>query len=209
LFKTCLLSRVLRFLAFAGGDLRLQTQNRIAPPLDMRLCHLSPSLQAALLHVNADSDRNTTSNSAKGRSEMATCLVHMRVKPGAEAAFERLARSLYAASTGHEPGMLRYEYWRGEAAGTYYCLQSFDRYRAFLEHETAPHHEAAAEPIMALIEHFRLEWVDPVTDAAPLASSLAEPLPLNADERTRFYAGLFPLIERTWWRDQAFAETGQ
>ena len=131
---------------------------------------------------------------------MATCLVHMRVKEGQAAAFEALARRLYAASTGHEPGMRRYEYWRGREPNSYYCLESFDDYAGVLAHETAPYHEAAAEPIMAMIEQFDLEWVDPVYGAAPLGISHEQELPAEAGDRTRLYAGLFPLVLASWWR---------
>lgn len=130
---------------------------------------------------------------------MATCLVHMRVKEGQAAAFEALARELYAASTGHEPEMRRYEYWRGREPNSYYCLESFDSYAGFLAHETEPYHEAAAEPIMAMIESFDLEWVDPVAGAAPLAASNEQSLPEDAGERTRLYADMFPLSLAAWW----------
>lgn len=131
---------------------------------------------------------------------MATCLVHMRVKEGQEAAFEALAQQLYAASTGHEPGMRRYEYWRAREPRTYYCLESFDDYAGFLAHETAPYHEAAAEPIMAMIEAFDLEWVDPVIGAAPLGMSNEQALSEDAGDRARLYASMFPLALASWWR---------
>lgn len=130
---------------------------------------------------------------------MATCLVHIRVKNGCAAAFEVLARNLYEASTGKEPGLRRYEYWRGKQPNTYYCLESFDDYAGFLAHETAPHHEAAAEPIMAMIEAFELEWVDPVPGAAPLDSTHEQAIGPDAGERTRLYADLFPLTVHDWW----------
>jgi quinol monooxygenase YgiN len=131
---------------------------------------------------------------------MATCLVHMRVKDGQAAAFEAIARSLYEASTGKEPGLRRYEYWRGKTPNSYYCLESFDDHAGFLAHETAPHHEAAADPIMALIEEFELEWVDPVAGAAPLDTTHEQALSPDAGERTRLYADLFPLTLAAWWR---------
>lgn len=137
---------------------------------------------------------------------MATCLAHIRVKEGQAAAFEGLARKLYAASTGHEPGMHRYEYWRGREPNSYYCLESFDDYAGFLAHETAPYHEAAAEPIMAMIESFDLEWVDPVAGAAPLPMSNEQAFPANAGERARFYADLFPLTLAGWWKSNRNSE---
>ena len=132
---------------------------------------------------------------------MATLLAHIRIKPGSEAQFETTVRALYASSHASEKALRRYEYWRGKSPNCYYCLESFDDYAGFLAHETTPHHEAAAEPIMALIEAFELEWVDPVPDAAPLATTHDQPLDAGADERTRFYAGMFPLTLARWWRD--------
>jgi quinol monooxygenase YgiN len=123
----------------------------------------------------------------------------MRIRAGKAPAFEALARGLYAASTGHEPGMIRYEYWRGREPDSYYCLESFDDYAGFLAHETAPHHEAAAEPIMALIEEFDLEWVDPVAGAAALPATQGFSLAAGATERERLYAEMFPLSLAAWW----------
>lgn len=131
---------------------------------------------------------------------MATCLVHMRIKDGQAAAFEAIARTLYKDSVGHEPGMIRYEYWRGQAPNSYYCLQSFDGYGDFLTHETAAHHEALAEPVMALIEEFELQWVDPVAGAAPLGTTQDHALEADASERKRLYASLFPLSLAGWWQ---------
>lgn len=130
---------------------------------------------------------------------MATCLVRMRIKDGEAAAFEAIARSLYKDSVGHEAGMIRYEYWRGQEPNSYYCLQSFDGYGDFLAHETAEHHEALAEPVMALIEDFELQWVDPVPGAAPLGTTHEHALAADAGERKRLYAGLFPLNLAGWW----------
>jgi len=131
---------------------------------------------------------------------MATCLVHIRVKEGQAAAFEAIARDLYEASTGKESGLRRYEYWRGRRPNSYYCLESFDDYAGFLAHEIAPHHEAAAAPVMALIEEFDLEWIDPVAGAAPLDPTREQALGAEQGDRARFYADMFPLTLAAWWR---------
>lgn len=130
---------------------------------------------------------------------MASSLIKMRVKAGMADEFEALARSLYADSHAHEPGLRRYEYWRGQEPNIYYCLQSFHAYRDFIAHEIAPYHEAAGEPIMALIEDFELQWIDAVEDAAPFSHSREQPLSSGASERERFYASLFPLTRAAWW----------
>lgn len=43
---------------------------------------------------------------------MATLLAHITVKPGAEAAFEAVARRLFDETHAHETGVLRYEIGR-------------------------------------------------------------------------------------------------
>ena len=131
---------------------------------------------------------------------MATCIAHIRVHDGKAQEFEALARELYAASTGHEQDLVRYEYWRGQEPNSYYCMESFSTgFAGFLAHETSEHHEAAAAPIMALIADFRLEWVDPVVGAAPLGSSNEFALGPDATERERLYADLCPLKLANWW----------
>ncbi|MEP6868481.1 MAG: antibiotic biosynthesis monooxygenase [Novosphingobium sp.] len=130
---------------------------------------------------------------------MATCLIHMRIKQGEAPAFEAIAKSLFRDSLAHEAGMIRYEYWRGQEPNSYYCLQSFDSYDGFLNHETAAYHEAMAEPVMALIEHFELQWVDPVQGAAPLASTQEYMPEAEMSERKKLYAGMFPLNLADWW----------
>ena len=62
---------------------------------------------------------------------MATILAHIRVKAGAEARFEDLARELFRATHEQEPRVKRYEYWRGTEPGLYYSLLAFDDHLAF------------------------------------------------------------------------------
>lgn len=130
---------------------------------------------------------------------MATILAHIRVKPDNEASFEQTIRRLYAASHGSEPGLRRYEYWRSQEAGLYYCLLSFDDFRAFLSHQCSDHHEAAVAPLMAQIGAMKLEWVDPVQGAAPLPLTRAQPVDASAGELVRKYAQMCPVQEADWW----------
>lgn len=132
---------------------------------------------------------------------MATILAHITVREGAEPEFEEIARTLFRASHATEPGLLRYEYWRGEAPRSYYTLLSFDDFAAFIEHQTSDHHEEASPTIGRLVENLRLEWVDPVAGAAPLGES--RPMDLSGDQRelVRKYARLFAVREAEWWDD--------
>lgn len=130
---------------------------------------------------------------------MATILAHIAVKPGTAAAFEAIARAMHAASHGREPGLLRYEYWRAEAADRYYCLLAFEDYRSFLDHQASPHHEAAAAPLMDLISELRLEWLDPVPGAAALPMTSGQAVAAGANETVRTYAAMFPAMIAAWW----------
>ena len=130
---------------------------------------------------------------------MATILAHIQIKPGAEAAFENTARAMHEASHGRETALRRYEYWRGQKQGYYYCLLAFDDFRGFMAHQTSPHHEAAAAPLMESIADLKLEWLDPVPGASDLASSQPQAIADDANELTKRYAEIFPVALAEWW----------
>ncbi len=130
---------------------------------------------------------------------MATILAHITVHPGAEQRFEDLARELWTATHATEPGVLRYEYWRGAEPRTYYTLLSFADYHAFLAHQASDHHEAAGPELGQMIESLRLEWVDPVSGASALPATAAQPAPDDADAAVRMYATLFAPEIAQWW----------
>ena len=91
---------------------------------------------------------------------MATFLAKIKIIQGKEAAFESTAREMFEATHKHEPSCRRYEYWRGAEPGTYYCLESFDDYMGFMNHQASPHHEAP--DFGSMIEEMELEWLDPI-----------------------------------------------
>ncbi|MET0545984.1 MAG: antibiotic biosynthesis monooxygenase family protein [Caulobacterales bacterium] len=130
---------------------------------------------------------------------MATILAHIKIKPGFEPDFEKTARAMFAASHRNEPALKRYEYWRSQKPGEYYCLLAFDDFVGFLEHQGSPHHEAAAAPLMNAIADLQLEWLDPVQGASPLPPTNTQNLPANASELVRRYAEMFPVVMANWW----------
>ena len=130
---------------------------------------------------------------------MATLFVHITVKPGLEAAFEGMARQLYATTHAHEPSIRRYEYWRSATPRTYYSLLSFDDYTGFLHHQASEHHETLTRDFRSMIDSVRFEWVDPVTGAAPLAPTVAQDAPADANALMREYAGRMPVEIQPWW----------
>ncbi len=130
---------------------------------------------------------------------MATILAHIRVAPGSEATFEAIARDLYAASHEGEPGLRRYEYWRGAEDRTYYTLLAFDDHRSFITHQTSPHHEAASPQLRDVIESIDLEFVDPVAGASPLPPTEHQAAPDDADDLTARYTELFAARLAAWW----------
>ena len=130
---------------------------------------------------------------------MATILAHISVRPGAEADFEAISRDLYAESHASEEGLLRYEYWRGAEAGTYYTLLSFRDFASFIAHQTSEHHEAASPKLGAVLTGLRLEWLDPVEGASPLPRTAPQDLSHVAHELTLLYAERFAARIAPWW----------
>lgn len=129
---------------------------------------------------------------------MATILAHIEVFQGKEREFEGTVKELYEATHRLEPKCRRYEYWRGEKPGTYYCLLSFEDFRAFLAHQTSDHHEAP--DFGSLLEGIRLEWLDPVQGASDLAPTAEQPIPDDADPLTRQYAETHGVVMQDWWK---------
>jgi quinol monooxygenase YgiN len=130
---------------------------------------------------------------------MATLLAHIVVKPGCEAQFESVARSLYTATHETESGVRRYEYWRGADERSYYTLLSFDDHRAFIVHQASDHHEAASPTIGESVESIRLEWVDPIEDASPLPATHAQTAPGDASELALRYTDRYAAQVAAWW----------
>lgn len=129
---------------------------------------------------------------------MATLLAHITVHPGAEAKFEELARWMYRNTHTHERNVVRYEYWRGEKPGTYYCLESFPDLPGFFEHQTSPHHEDAGPQLREVIKDMRLEWVDPLRKGSPLAPTNPCDLPADANELVKKAHARFSVFSE-WW----------
>lgn len=139
---------------------------------------------------------------------MATLLAHITIRPGAEAEFEAIARTLYERTHASESAVVRYEYWRGTDERSYYTLLSFEDHRGFIAHQTSDHHEAASPALGRVIEHLRLEWLDPLAGASELPPTAMQPPPDGsaaaiADSTQRFAAVIAP-----WWLPQR-AGSGQ
>ena len=130
---------------------------------------------------------------------MATLLVHIKINPGKERAFEDVARAMYESTHGTESNVRRYEYWRGAEEGTYYTLESFDDYNGFLRHQVSPHHEGFGPQFAEMIQSIRLEWVDAIDGASPLTPTRAVPLPADATDAMRAYAERQALQVQAWW----------
>lgn len=128
---------------------------------------------------------------------MATFLAKITIYEGKEAEFEDVARMMFEATHATEPKCRRYEYWRGAEPRSYYCLESFDDYLGFMEHQTSDHHEAP--DFGSLLESIELEWVDPIEGAADLVPTVEADLPADADDLTRRYAASHPVVVQAWW----------
>jgi quinol monooxygenase YgiN len=130
---------------------------------------------------------------------MATLLAHITVRPGTEADFEALARTLYESTHATETAVRHYEYWRGAEPRTYYTLLSFDDHRGFIAHQTSDHHETASPELGRMIESLRLEWVDPVPGASALVRTRMQSASPDADQFTRDYTDRFAAVLADWW----------
>ncbi len=128
---------------------------------------------------------------------MATILAHINVVKGKQADFEQIASEMYRATHNEETGVRRYEYWRGEQPGMYYCLLSFDDFRAFLAHQTSEHHEAP--DWNSVLAGIRLEWVDPLPNGSDLPSTQPQDIAEDASELMRRYAETYAVKRADWW----------
>jgi quinol monooxygenase YgiN len=131
---------------------------------------------------------------------MAAILAHIQIKPGKEAVFEETVRALYTQSHAQEKDLLRYEYWRGQKPGLYYCLLSFTDYAGFMAHQTSAHHEAAIRALGEALQSIDLEWIDPVPDAADAPPTVPMALDESASALAKAYAQQIPVRVAGWWR---------
>lgn len=130
---------------------------------------------------------------------MATCLAHIKIRPGMEARFEEVAAEMHRATHAGESAVRRYEYFRAAEPSTYWCLLSFDDYHGFLTHQSSDHHELATPTLRELTEHMTLEWIDPLQDASGLSPTNHQPLPEDASDIARHYHERFADIGQAWW----------
>lgn len=129
---------------------------------------------------------------------MTTLLAHIRIKPGKEAKWEAIIADMVAQTFATEPGVRRYEYWKGQEPNAYYCLLSFADKAAFYNHQMSDHHEG--HDFADVLESIRLEYVDPVDGAGGgLARTLDPPLPPDSTEAQRTAQERFPLAIPAWW----------
>ena len=129
---------------------------------------------------------------------MATFLAKIKIVAGKEAEFEATAKQMYEATHANEPACRRYEYWRGAEPRSYYCLESFDDYLGFMNHQASPHHEAP--DFGSMIEEMELEWVDPIQGASSLVPTENQEVPEDADELVKQYATTMPPTIQQWWQ---------
>lgn len=130
---------------------------------------------------------------------MATLLAHIKIRPGLEARWEELCDQLYQDTYANETDVHLYQVWRGEEEGTYYFLESFSDFNAFLKHQASDHHEAAAPVIEEVFDHWRLEWVDPVPAASSLGPTNMTPLSPTATELEKRFHEQFAVHVQEWW----------
>ena len=130
---------------------------------------------------------------------MATLLACVTIKEGCEARFEEVARQMYERTHADEEDVRRYEYWRGAEPRTYYCLESYADVVGFLKHQSSAHHHHFGSDFRDLIEGIKMEWVDPIGQASPLAPTNNQELPVDATEQMKILYPRFASIYASWW----------
>jgi quinol monooxygenase YgiN len=131
---------------------------------------------------------------------MPTLLVRMQVKTGKAARYEEILRELVKDTQAHEPGCLRYEYWRGAEPDSYYCLLSFTDTQAFYVHQSSEYHEQYLPELFEMFDGFSIEYVDPVDRGGaglPLTQDVA--LPPDAPPRMQEAVAKYPIAVQAWW----------
>ena len=79
-------------------------------------------------------------------------------------------------------------------------VESFDDLAGFVAHQTSEHHEAARPGLGEVIEDIRLEWVDPLPTASPLAATATAATPPDATELERScYERFAGALLQDWW----------
>ncbi|MFK8048335.1 MAG: putative quinol monooxygenase [Halioglobus sp.] len=130
---------------------------------------------------------------------MSTLLAKIQIHPGKEADFESLMAFMYEETHRTEAEVLRYEYWRGQEPGFYYCLLSFSDSISFWKHQASDHHEGEMQRFTDCIAALELEVVDPVQQASPLPPTVAGKDPQGESTAVQEQAALFPINEAQWW----------
>ena len=133
---------------------------------------------------------------------MSTVLIRLKIKDGMEKRYEEIQKALYEQTHRLEKGVLRYEAWRCQDPGVYYCLLAFADYNTFLiAHQLSAHHEEATPPLMEVIEDEQLEWVDPVQGASPLPPTNPQELPEDAPDIAKTYDEILRIVAPNWWNE--------
>ncbi|MGE0666884.1 MAG: putative quinol monooxygenase [Sphingomonadales bacterium] len=128
---------------------------------------------------------------------MAVLLAHLKVKDGKEDYFEAIQKGLWEQTWKHEPGVVRYEHYRGKEKGRYYAILGFRDFAGFIRHQTAEYHESPDWE--NIFDEVVLEWLDPIQGSNDLKPSLEQDLGDDLTERERYYVTRTLLTREAWW----------
>ena len=95
---------------------------------------------------------------------MMTFIARMKIKPGKEREFVRLAKALTEKVHAHEPDTLRYEFFKlkDEPLG-YAVLEQFSSEAAEEAHRNTPHFHELAPPLIECLDGtYVREFLDPL-----------------------------------------------
>lgn len=129
---------------------------------------------------------------------MASLLAHIKIQPGKEEKWEAIMHDMVNETFRTEDGVIRYEYWKGQADLSYYCLLSFKDKLAFYHHQMSDHHEG--HDFGDVLAGIDLEYIDPVQGAGGgLPPTVDQPLSDDATESQKTAQERFPISIPSWW----------
>jgi hypothetical protein len=128
---------------------------------------------------------------------MITLLSTQTVIAGREAEHMATLRGLWEKTWSNEPGVVRYEHYRGQRPRQYYSLLAFRDFEAFLQHQLADYHHGV--DLLATLEAQDFQVLDPLLGANSLEASRIPAIESHMDALRRYYAEMLPNGRPGWW----------
>ena len=131
---------------------------------------------------------------------MITLLSIATALPGREAEHLSNIREVWELTHAHEPGVVRYEHYRGQSPNQFFSLLVFRDFDAFLQHQLADYHHN--RDWLGPLETQDFQILDPISGANDLEPTQVPALESHVDELRQFYAAMLPGHRPQWWDEE-------